>query len=95
LWIFPQELVEAADDAPVLQLVTTKVADPERFMARVHYLYEHKEEKSREEILLKMAGSSTDIQRQCWMVTEDTLDESGIFRDITEPKADGRVAQGK
>ncbi|MGD0844191.1 MAG: ATP-binding protein [Geobacteraceae bacterium] len=53
LWEIPPELVEAKDDTPVLQLVTTKVVDREGFVARVKYLYEHREEKSREEILLK------------------------------------------
>jgi hypothetical protein len=47
LWEYPAELVEVADDAPVLQLVATRVADQESFVARVNYLYEHKEEKSR------------------------------------------------
>jgi two-component system cell cycle sensor histidine kinase/response regulator CckA len=53
LWNIPPELVEAADDSPVLQLVASRVADPETFVARVNYLYEHREEKSRDEILLR------------------------------------------
>ena len=53
LWEIPPELVEAQDDTPVLQWVTTKVVDREGFVARVKYLYEHREEKSLEEILLK------------------------------------------
>lgn len=52
MWEIPAHLVEARDDTPVLQYVATKPADPEGFLARVKYLYEHKEEKSREEILL-------------------------------------------
>ncbi|NVN91428.1 MAG: PAS domain S-box protein [Desulfuromonadales bacterium] len=86
LWNIPHELVEAADDAPVLQLVTTKVADPERFMARVHYLYEHKEEKSREEILLK-DGRIFD-RYSAPMLNDDGryFGRVWYFRDITEQK---------
>ncbi len=49
----PPELVEGKNNAPVLKMVTSKVADKESFLARVKYLYEHREEKSREEILLE------------------------------------------
>jgi PAS domain S-box-containing protein len=52
LWDIPAELVEAGDDAPVLRLVTSKVADSEGFLARIKYLNEHQKEKSREEIHL-------------------------------------------
>ncbi|MGA2151359.1 MAG: PAS domain S-box protein, partial [Geobacteraceae bacterium] len=53
LWGIPLELVEAGDDAPVLQLVAGRVADPESFVSRVMYLYAHKEEKCSEEVILK------------------------------------------
>lgn len=53
LWGIPPQLMEARDDAPVLHLVATKVADREGFLARVKHLYDHRDEKSREEILLE------------------------------------------
>lgn len=52
MWDIPRELVAAGDDEPVLRLVATRVADQENFLARVHYLYQHKEESSRDEIVL-------------------------------------------
>ena len=86
LWAIPPELVEAEDDEPVLQLVATRVADPESFVARVKHLYECKDEKSREEILLKdgrvfdrysapMLGADGKYFGRVW-----------YFRDITERK---------
>jgi PAS domain S-box-containing protein len=49
----PPDIAAAKDDTPVLQLVTSQTADPAGFMARVKYLYAHKEQKSHEEILMK------------------------------------------
>ena len=86
LWEIPPELVEAKDDAPILQLITNRVADPEGFVARVKYLYEQKEEKSREEVFLKdgrvfdryttpMRGDDGKYYGRVW-----------YFRDITTRK---------
>ena len=86
LWEIPPDLVEAKDDVPILQLITNRVADPEGFVARVKYLYENKEEKSREEVFLKdgrifdrysapMRGDDGTYYGRVW-----------YFRDITERK---------
>jgi signal transduction histidine kinase/ActR/RegA family two-component response regulator len=86
LWEIPPELVEAKDDAPVLQLVTSKVADSEGFVARVKHLYEHREEKSREEILLK-DGRVFDRYSAPVLGTEGKyFGRVWYLRDITEQK---------
>ena len=53
LWNIPPTLMEAGDNAPVLQVVAEQVADRETFLAKVQYLYSHIEEKNHEELLLK------------------------------------------
>ena len=53
LWNFPDQLIEQGSDASALAEAMTRVTDPESFRARVEYLYEHPEETSREEILLR------------------------------------------
>jgi PAS domain S-box-containing protein len=84
LWDIPPELVETKDDAPVLELVASRVADREDFLVRVKFLYDHREEKSREEIILKdgrifdrysapMLGDDGKYFGRVW-----------YFRDITE-----------
>ena len=86
MWAIPLELVEAKDDAPVLKLVTTKVVDSEGFVARVKYLYEHREEKSREDILLK-DGRVFDRYSAPVLGTEGKyFGRVWYFRDITEQK---------
>ncbi|MDO9034611.1 MAG: PAS domain S-box protein, partial [Methanoregula sp.] len=53
IWGIPREIIDSRDDEQVLSFVLDKLANPQEFLARVRYLYEHREEKSREEILLK------------------------------------------
>ena len=53
LWGLTQEMVAARVDEPVLHSVVAQVRDPETFIARINYLYQHKSEESHEEILLK------------------------------------------
>lgn len=53
LWNIPDALLEEGIDEPVLQYVTDQLADPAAFLARVRYLYDHREEKSAEELALK------------------------------------------
>ncbi len=53
MWGIPPDLVEARADEAVLAAVTTKVADPERFLARVRELYDRHEEVSSDEVALR------------------------------------------
>jgi len=53
LWSIPQDLLASLEDGPVLQYVTDKNTDPEVFLSRVRYLYDHPEEKSFEELSLR------------------------------------------
>lgn len=46
LWKIPEELAKAGVDEPVLHSVIAQVVDADAFLARIRYLYEHKEEKS-------------------------------------------------
>ena len=53
IWGIPPEILASGSDEPVLSFVADRVANTEEFLARVKYLYGHREEKSREEIQLK------------------------------------------
>ncbi|MDD2270632.1 MAG: ATP-binding protein [Desulfuromonadaceae bacterium] len=53
MWGIPPELVETGINEPVLQFVAKQPVDEEGFLAQVRHLYEHPEEKSREEFVLK------------------------------------------
>jgi PAS domain S-box-containing protein len=86
MWGIPLQLVEARDVVPVLQFVTSKTADPEGFLARVNYLYDHQEEKSREEVLLR-DGSIFDRYSSPMTGTDGRYyGRVWYFCDITERK---------
>lgn len=86
LWGLTQEMVEARVDEPVLQLVVAQVSDPETFLARINYLYQHRSEDSHDEIGLRdgrilerysapMIGENGNYCGRIW-----------FLRDITERK---------
>ncbi len=86
MWGIPPGLIEQKANEPVLEFVADKVTDRETFFSRVQYLYDHKQETSRDEIGLKnglifdrysapMIGPDNRYYGRVW-----------YFRDITERK---------
>ena len=86
LWPAAANLVGKGDDAPVLRSVVDQVVDQEAFLDRIKYLYEHRDEKSRDEISLKngrvldrysapISGADGHYYGRVW-----------YFRDITEAR---------
>jgi PAS domain S-box-containing protein len=53
MWVIPQEILESKDDEKMLQYAALKLANPNEFIAKMKYLYDHKDEKSMEEIQFK------------------------------------------
>lgn len=53
IWGVPEKMLEPLWDEPVLKSVMGQLEDPEAFLSRVKYLYDHKEERSYEELSLK------------------------------------------
>jgi diguanylate cyclase (GGDEF)-like protein len=53
LWRIPPQALDTRLDAAFIQPVLEQIEDPEAFVARVQYLYEHRDEKSHEEIKLR------------------------------------------
>jgi PAS domain S-box-containing protein len=96
LWGVPGKIVQAGDDAPLLQWVTDQVADPEAFVARVRHLYAHREEKSSEEVRCKdgrivdrysapVAGADGRYYGRVW-----------YFRDVTaQRRAEAALAESE
>jgi diguanylate cyclase (GGDEF)-like protein/PAS domain S-box-containing protein len=84
LWNLSQKIVDASDDAPVLQLVVSQVCDPVAFLARVRYLYKHRTEKGNDQIELK---DGKIIDRYSAPIVGENGRYYGrgwFFRDITE-----------
>jgi PAS domain S-box-containing protein len=84
----PSEIFAKNDDQPMLEYVVTLIKDPQAFLARVHYLYDHPNETSRDEIELK---DGTILDRYSAPVTDKDGRCYGriwTFRDVTERRHD-------
>ncbi len=91
LWDIPETLLEEGDSRVLAQLLSERVCDPEAFMARVLYLYDHPLEESRDEVTFK---DGTVMDRRSGPVVSSSgpdgdnqvLGRIWFFRDITEQK---------
>lgn len=84
MWGIPEGVARSGSDSRALGVVLDKLADPDAFLARVRWLYEHPEESAVEDVLLKDGRL---FERH----TAPLRDGSGIphgriwyFRDVTE-----------
>lgn len=84
LWHLPPELPAAGADEPVLRAVTSQLRDPESFLARVKFLYDHPEEVSRERLELNDGRLFDRHSGTLYDSTRKYLGRVWFFRDITE-----------
>jgi len=86
MWDIAPEIVESRSDESAIQSVLDKLCNPEEFLSRVNFLYEHREEKSEDEISL-LDGRVFD--RYSASILEASGEYYGriwYFRDITKRK---------
>ncbi|ACC81705.1 PAS domain-containing sensor histidine kinase [Nostoc punctiforme] len=95
LWQIPVALLERGDARKLLEWVLNQLVNPDEFVAKVEYLYQHPEQSSRDEIFLK-SGKIFDRysapvrkhQGVCGETSalEDYYGRIWYYRDITEYK---------
>jgi PAS domain S-box-containing protein len=86
MWGIPQDVIESRSDEKALGSILAKLSDPDEFLKKVKYLYEKKNEKSRDEIDLK-DGRSFDRYSAPTLGTDGRYyGRVWYFRDITESK---------
>jgi diguanylate cyclase (GGDEF)-like protein/PAS domain S-box-containing protein len=92
MWDVPPMLLHTGNDNLLLQYVTNQIENPEQFLERVKYLYDHREEKAKDEIRLK---DGRILDRYSSPLIDSAAKYRGriwYFRDITERiKAEERV----
>ena len=86
MWDIPAKIIETGSDEQVLQSVIGKIKEPKKFLQRIHYLYSHNDEKSRDEIPL-LDGRTFDSYSSP-MIGEDGKYYGRVwyYRDMTERK---------
>ncbi len=86
MWGIPSDVIESRSDERALESVLSKLVEPQQFINKVKYLYEHRQETSRDEIALvdgrtfdrysgPMLGADGRYYGRVW-----------YFRDISERK---------
>ncbi len=86
LWRIPQDILDEKDAAGILEYALTQVKDPAEFARRVAYLYEHRDEKCIDEIVLA-DGRCFDRYSSPLLGAEGTYcGRIWYFYDITESK---------
>jgi PAS domain S-box-containing protein len=86
MWNLPPEMLESRADAPVLQTVVSRVADPETFLEKVRYLYEHRRDTSRDELTLKDGRVFDRYSAPMFGSDDRYFGRVWYFRDITDRK---------
>ncbi|MEH2194920.1 MAG: PAS domain S-box protein [Nostoc sp.] len=95
LWLIPAALMQTSDARQLVEYLLEQLINPDEFLAKVEYLYQHPEKSSRDEISLKSGKifdrySAPVCKHQG--VSSDTSDIGDYygriwyFRDITESK---------
>ena len=86
MWGIPDEVMALRSSETVLQAIHGKVLDPQGFLARVAYLYEHPGEESRDEILLKDGRTFDRYSSPIGGKYDAYYGRVWYFHDITERK---------
>jgi PAS domain S-box-containing protein len=85
LWHLPKELLDKKQDFLLLNYVISQLAEPEKFISKVDYLYKNTNESSFEEIKLN-DGRTFERYSQPQKIDNHILGRVWSFRDITESK---------
>lgn len=86
MWGIPSDVIESRSDESALQSVLDKPADPKQFLDKVRYLYEHRNETSRDEILLKDGRTFDRYSSPMFGADGKYYGRVWYFRDVTEQK---------
>jgi PAS domain S-box-containing protein len=86
IWCLPPDISVAEDDTAVLPHCAELVEDPEAFLEKVYYLYGHRHENIRDEIVLKDGRVFDRYSAPMFGDDENYYGRIWFFRDITECK---------
>jgi PAS domain S-box-containing protein len=84
MWGISPGIIESLSDERALQSVLSKLDNPEQFLSRVKFLYEHKEAKSLDEVVFKDGSIFDRYSAPMYSADKKYLGRVWYFRDITE-----------
>lgn len=86
MWGIPQEVIASHSDEAAISSVLHKLADPETFLIRVRYLYDHPDKESRDEISLKDGRTLDRYSAPVRNPEGGFYGRVWYFRDVTDQK---------
>ena len=87
IWGLPEGLLGLVEDEYLLMSATAKVANPAAFLAKVNYLYEHREEISSDEEITMLDGRTLERHSAPMLGPDgEYYGRLWVFRDITARK---------
>lgn len=86
LWGIPAEVMDKGLDAGALAVGTQQLVEPEAFIQKVQWLYEHKDVVSRDELLFKDGRVVSRFSPPVRGADGEYLGRAWFFRDITEKR---------
>ncbi|BAY25203.1 putative two component sensor histidine kinase [Calothrix sp. NIES-2100] len=86
LWQIPATILATNDDRQLLGWVLDQLENPQEFLAKVEYLYQHPQEESRDEILLKSGQTFDRYSAPVRSPAGEFYGRIWYFRDITARK---------
>ncbi len=86
LWNIPQEVIASKSEQRALEAALAQLNNPDEFMARVRYLYEHRQDTSREEVGLKDGRIFDRFSAPLLAHDGNYYGRIWFFRDITDRK---------
>ncbi len=82
----PPEVITVGANGPMLEYITSTVADPEQFINRVRYMFDHPDLRSRDEVHFRDGRVLDRYTSPVLSKTGDYLGRVWLFRDVTESK---------
>ncbi len=86
MWEISHEVVESRSDERALKSVLDKLVDPQGFLSRVRYLYDHPEEQSRDELALRDGRTFDRYSAPIQSLEGIRYGRVWYFRDVTGRK---------
>ncbi len=94
IWNIPVEILQNSDHEEAIHYVLDLLIDPQEFSNRINYLYEHKEMKSREEILLKDGRILDRYSATIYGLNNKYYGRIWYYRDISQQRlAERKLAE--
>jgi PAS domain S-box-containing protein len=83
LWRIPQAVLELRDDSKAIEFVLSQLSEPEAFVQKIHYLYEHPDAESFDVLHFK-DGRVFERYSLPQQIEGATVGRVWSFRDVTE-----------